>query len=204
MAHRRAFEMGLWPIARGALAFLEQCRKIRLGARFLQGWNRVWAWARFLWVGDSPARRILTPEGYRLFRTMGWGDRAHGLYVLTLLEREEGPVPPEVAAAALLHDVGKARSGLTLAHRALVVTLRAISPARLERLGAPDGPRWLRPFYIQRHHAEIGAEQCAQAGCASLTVALVRWHDTAAPPSLVGNGLFTRWISALQRADARC
>jgi len=204
MAYRRALEMGLWPIARASLTFFERCRKMRFGARFLQGWNRVWAWLRFIGAGDLPAQQILSPEAYRLFRTMGWGDRAHGLYVLDLLKREEGAVPPEVAAAALLHDVGKAKSGLTLAHRALVVILRALAPHSLERLGAPGGPRWQRPFYIQRCHAEIGAQRCARAGCDPLTVALVRWHDAPAPRGVLEDELLSRWLSALQRADARC
>ncbi len=204
MAYRRAFEMGLWPLARGVLTILERGRALHIGARFLQGWNRVWAWLRFGLTGDARARQILSPQAYRLFRTMGWGDRAHGLYVLDLLERDEGAVPPEVAAAALLHDVGKAKSGLTLAHRALVVSLRALAPERLERLGASEGVRWQRPFYIQRHHAEIGAQRCALAGCAPLTVALVRWHDTPMPPRALEDESLVRWLSALQKADARC
>jgi hypothetical protein len=55
---------------------------------------------------------------------------------------------------------------------------------------------------VHRHHAALGAEQCARAGCSSQTVALVRLHeayaDTPIDPNLRAS------LMALRMADDAC
>jgi len=83
-------------------------------------------------------------------------------------------------AAALLHDVGKTppQGGrLRLWHRVAVVLMRAFWPGLLERIARNQPGSWRQPFYVQGHHAEIGAELARQAGCSSITVALIRRHE---------------------------
>jgi hypothetical protein len=170
--------------------------------RLRQGWNRLRVALRPGLVDDEPARRILSSRGWALFRRMSPGDRAHALCVWRALQNE-GPLPKEVAAAALLHDVGKAGAGLTLPYRTVIVLLRALRPAWLERLGASKTPAWRRPFWGHLHHAEVGAVRCGAARCTPLTIALVRWHDAALDAAPEDPAL-RHWLPRLYRADDAC
>ena len=144
------------------------------------------------------AREVLPRGALGLFSAMPPGDQLHGLAVLHLL-CARGPCGPALAQAALLHDVGKAGFGLTLAHRSLAVVLERWGPGLLRRIAAtPSG--WRRPFHAHLHHAEIGARRAAEAGCDALAVALIRYHD--APdgwPGAARDELAA--LDALQQAD---
>jgi len=125
-----------------------------------------------------PAQEALSAEAFELFRTMSAADQGHALAVLRLL-RGEGPVSPDLSAAALLHDVGKADGGLTLPYRTAIVLLETFWPQTLKRLCGYAEGSWRAPFAADAHHAVIGAERCLAAGCSMRTVALVRYHDVA-------------------------
>lgn len=173
---------------------------MRWGYRWRQGWMRLRA--RRDAIDLATARRVLSGESYRLFAAMPLGDQLHALAVLAVIERSGAP-GETLAQAALLHDVGKAGGGLTLAHRTLIILLAWLRPRWLARLGAEAAPRWRRPFYVHRHHAELGAERCAAAGCASEVVALVRHHGDAAAPLAFSATLRAAW-HALHEADEQC
>jgi len=146
------------------------------------------------------ASEVLPPKALALFRTMAPGDQRHSLRVLRRL-RGEGHCGPILEQAALLHDVGKAGAGLTLAHRSLTVILERVAPAFLQRLAGPAPRGWRRPFHAHLHHAEIGAARVAEAGCDPLVVALVRYHDRGAWPE--GLAAWQADLDALRRADGR-
>jgi hypothetical protein len=81
-------------------------------------------------------------------------------------------------------------------HRVATVLVRAAWPGLLERIGGDSRPgSWRYPFYVQRHHATIGALLAEQAGCSPLTVDLIRRHEDAA--AVAGDPL----LAALQEAD---
>lgn len=148
------------------------------------------AWVRPDDTGDVLAGHYLASGALNLFRSMPGYDRRHGLNVLRTLQ-ERGYTDPDLLAAALLHDVGKTGWGekggvLRLWHRVAVVLMRAFWPGLLERLGRPIPPgspgyqsrgRWQQPFFVQQHHAGIGAELAHQAGCSPRTVALIGRHE---------------------------
>ena len=146
----------------------------------------------------------LDEKARELYRELSVGDQLHGLCVLSLLRASgEGPVSSALAQAALLHDVGKAHSGLNLARRSLIVLLRAVWPQALRWLGRPCADdSWRRAFHIHVHHAQIGADRCAEANLDADLVALVHHHESHAPhslrPELVG------LLSRLQSADDQC
>lgn len=152
------------------------------------------------WLEPEPTEEVATylpPAALRLFRAMPRHDRRHAFNVLRTLQRE-GHGDRDLLAAALLHDVGKTASwaGVSrLRHRVAIVLLRAFRPGLLERLGR-DRPRsWRRPFWIQQHHADLGAELAREAGCSSVAVELIRRHED--PFGKTNDPL----LEALQAAD---
>ncbi len=86
------------------------------------------------------AIRILTPEARAIFRCQAIQDQRHALAVYHAL-RQAGHTNPQLLAAALLHDVGKAAARLPAWQRATIVLLEHFAPCLLARLsqGEPRG-----------------------------------------------------------------
>ena len=173
----------------------------RITYRLRQGWSCLRATMHPDRIDLGPARQVLDAPAFRLFMRLSPADRAHGLCVLSAL-RKHGPWPIEVEQAALLHDIGKIDGGLSLAHRSFVVLMSAVGAQGLLKRMAGDGQQWRHPFWVQRHHAELGAELCRQAGCAPLTIELVRQHES--PLEQVSDPELLRVLEALQAADSSC
>ena len=121
---------------------------------------------------------------------MARSDQRHCLDVYHTLRRA-GHEDECLLRAALLHDAGKGRpaglaggrgSGwpMTVWHRVAIVLLQAFTwrdagPRWLARLAA-DGRGWKAPFGLHAGHAEAGARQAEEAGCAPEVVGLIRDH----------------------------
>jgi len=153
----------------------------------------------------------LPPRAVALFRAMPRHDRRHAVRALRGLQAK-GRAEPDLLAAALLHDLGKSgqqpegrpqdlgrgqRAGrVRLWHRVATVLMQAVWPGLLERTGKDSRPgSWRYPFYVQLHHATIGALLAQQAGCSPRTVELIRRHED--PAAAGGDPL----QAALQDAD---
>ncbi len=146
-------------------------------------------------VGEDwgPVEEVLTPAQRALFARMSPADRRHGLAVYRALVAQ-GASAHDLLVAALLHDAGKAAVPFLLGVRVAVVLLGRFAPRLLERLSEGRGG----PFTLYRHHAEIGAEWAARAGCSPLAVALIRHHERPVerPDSEEG-----RLLAQLQQVD---
>jgi hypothetical protein len=99
--------------------------------------------ALFARVSDEEleqAARILTPAALALFCSMPIQDQRHGLDVCVALQ-QAGHTKPDLLAAALLHDAGKAAARIPAGQRAVIVLLERFAPRLLARLsqGAPQG-----------------------------------------------------------------
>lgn len=165
--------------------------------RVQQFYRAVVAWFRSGEVEEARLSRYLSPQGVDLFRAMPRYDQQHALRVYRTLQRQ-GHEEPDLLAAAWLHDVGKAApgsGGVRLWHRVAVVLMRGFRPGLLEQIGRDKREGWRRPFYVQEHHAAIGAELALQAGCSAATVDLIRRHEDS--PSQADDPLLT----ALRAAD---
>lgn len=125
-------------------------------------------------------------------------DQQHARNVCQMLQRQ-GHADRDLLAAALLHDAGKSITpdgSVRLWHRVAVVLIRVFWPSLLGRLARDKARGWRRPFYVQVHHAAIGAEAARQAGCSDIAVELIRHHEDA--PDRIHDPL----LSALQIADS--
>jgi putative nucleotidyltransferase with HDIG domain len=171
----------------------------RLTYRLKQAWRHLRIAPHAI---DRPmVAEVLPAAALGLFNRMSQGDQAHACCVLAALRRA-GPVSSDLAQAALLHDVGKAGAGLSLAYRTLIVILRRLALAALHKLGEVGSPTWRRPFYLQRHHATIGARMCESVGCSPRVVQLVAAHDLS---SGQGAAMITDVeLAALCTADDSC
>ena len=132
--------------------------------------------------------RILGPAELELWQSMARADRAESIATLERLPPETA-ANPAWAAAALLHDVGKTRSGLGTVGRVLATVAGQIGDP--DRIGGRAGA------YLR--HAEIGAEALQQAGARAEVVAWARTHHD---PGRWPTGLIPASVCAvLARAD---
>ncbi len=167
--------------------------------RIQQGLRALFAFARP--VDLDLAARVLTPEQLRLFRRMRRAEQLHSLNVLRSVQAQGStPVPPDLAVAALLHDVGKSRYPLALWQKTVAVLVRAFAPRVFDRLSTGD-PRSLinRPFAVYVHHPAWSAELAEQVGTSSGAVWLIAQHQQ--PADQVGDREQIQLLKRLQRAD---
>jgi len=138
-----------------------------------------------LHAAPSPAqidqiRPILSPKLLSLFLSMQPGEIAHSLQIWQGLV-DSGKCPQDVQVAALLHDVGKTRSPLSVWDRTVIVLARTLFPKQVKRWGkdAEDGWQkgWRRPFVVAENHPEWGAQMAEGAGASPLAVMLIRYHQ---------------------------
>ncbi|MBI4504821.1 MAG: HD domain-containing protein [Chloroflexi bacterium] len=122
-------------------------------------------------------RAVLTPPQYALFARLAVADQRHAVEVYRRV-LAGGVADREVLQAALLHDVGKAGSGLRLWQRVAAVLLDAWAPGFLARLKA-RGP-WRRAFRVYVRHPERGARLARLAGSSERVVTLIAAHQNGA------------------------
>jgi len=169
---------------------------------------RVWQFFRALTArvsqGDlETVACMLTPASLALFEAMAIQDQRHGLDVYAAL-RKAGHTNPDLVAAALLHDVGKAVARLPAWQRAIIVLLDHFAPRLLARLSQEDPTSWPRPFVVYAQHPETGARWAQEAGCSPLTVALIWRHEDRIEDCQIGNCQTEedQLLAALQIADS--
>lgn len=145
--------------------------------RVVQFWRAVTAQVRPEELAAIAS--TLGPSGMALFGRLSRNDQRHSLNVYATLVAQ-GHRDPALLTAALLHDVGKTASHLSLPYRVAVVLLRAFAPRLLTRLEANGDSPLFSPFLVSGAHAAIGAQLVAAAGCSDTVVALVRRHHECA------------------------
>ena len=155
-----------------------------------EDWSLVMAWL-------SPAERSL-------FSKMQRPDQLHCVRVARWL-LAEGEVDSSIIKAALLHDVGKSRCRIGIAHRTLYVIMGRIFRSFPPLFSSPPGEyRWWLPYYVIANHPRIGASILAQAGCDERVWRLVELHQEN--PQEVGFVSDAQWVrqalTRLRRADS--
>ena len=146
------------------------------------------------------ASKVLTQDQLLLFRSMKPADQAHSLRVLRTLQAR-GETDPDLLAAALLHDVGKACHPLRLWERALIVLCQTFLPGNTQHWGQGEPVGWRRPFVIAAQHPDWGAAMVAEVGASEELQRLIAAHQNEPEPTV--NSEFSKSLRALQAADNR-
>ncbi len=169
----------------------------RASRRWRQGLRALFAFARP--VDLDLAAQHLTAAQLALFRRMRRAEQLHSLNVLRAL-LDQGDTPLDLAAAALLHDVGKSRYPLALWQKTAAVLVRSFAPGLFRRLSDGDPRhRVYRPFAVYVHHPAWGAELAEQVGTPPGAVWLIARHQQ--PADQVCNHDLCQMLERLQRAD---
>ena len=167
--------------------------------RLRQGLRALFAFARP--VDDTLAAHYLTPPEFALFKSMRRGEQLHSLNVLRAV-LAQGDTPPDLAVAALLHDVGKSRYPLAVWQKTAAVLVRAFAPAQFRRLSQRDSLGfWSRPFAVSVQHPQWSAEMLAQAGASAAAIWLVAHHQDASPNAPEQGSDRVSLLKRLQSAD---
>jgi hypothetical protein len=110
-------------------------------------------------VDEALAARYLPPPLLPLFYRMTRDEQLHSLNVLRDVLDDPEATPPALAAAALLHDVGKCRYPMRVWQRSLMVAVKQIAPDLARRLAEGDPAKpFTRPFVVRRMHPTWSAE----------------------------------------------
>ncbi len=168
----------------------------RLTYRSRQFWNALL----------SPSKRVtseallphLTSSQIVLFRRMQPAEQMHAYRLFKRLEFA-GQTSPDLLTAALLHDVGKIQSPISIFdHIIIVLGGHLFRKATLRWAeGTPHG--WRRPFVVAGQHAGWGADLVCQTGASPLTVELIRRHHNR--PVQGPNSNTEHLLAILQGAD---
>jgi hypothetical protein len=149
-------------------------------------------------MAQAEIAAILRQPELALFYRFSLSDQWHSYRVLKTLQ-SAGHTHPDLLTAALLHDVGKTRTSLSIWARSLVVLSEALFPGRVTLWGNGPALGWRSPFVVKARHPEWGAALAQESGCRPLTVALIRRHQDELP--VKDATLADQLLRALQWAD---
>ncbi len=131
-------------------------------------------------VDEALAAAHLSPAQMTLFRQLRRAEQLHSLNVLRAVHAQDAHTPPDLAVAALLHDVGKIRYPLSLWQKSLVVVVRKIMPKLHQRWSMDENATgWRRMFAVGVHHPRWSAELVAAVGGTDRALWLIRHHAEA-------------------------
>ena len=167
--------------------------------RCRQGARALFAFARSPDLGQ--AQRYLTDCEYQAFVSMSRADQLHSLQVLRSVLDLEPEAPRGLAAAALLHDVGKSRYHLAVWQKTLPVLVKIFAPDLSQRL-SHDGPLswWRAPFTVHQRHPAWSGDILRRCSSDPSTIWLAEHHQVQAA-RCQDHPLYPLLVT-LQQADA--
>lgn len=184
------------------LAYFASTKRTSLLYRVRQFWSGWWATVHQQELAD--ALTYLPAAAGIYFQQLPSDAQRHSLNVLQTLQCC-GPIAADLAAAALLHDVGKLAADaagvrITLWVRGPLVLLERFAPQLLTRWAAADAQQgWRYLLYVHQQHPAIGARWAEEWGCTPLTCWLIARHQDHLPAEPSNEA--EQWLCLLQWAD---
>ncbi len=167
-----------------------------VGARY-----RLWQFGRLISArmptdALDEVRAVLPPPLFELFTQMRPSDQFHSYCVRKMLI-ERGQVNTDLLAAALLHDVGKAKMPLMIWERVMIVLGFKFFRKYANDLGRRPPTPLTRSFVVAVQHAAWGAEMVKAAGGSPVLVELIKRHQD----KIELHDSLSEMLLALQSAD---
>ena len=139
---------------------------------------------QFCWaLGEVPdpealarAEELLSTALFDLFTQLQLSEQAHALRIFERLQKQ-GFSQPDLLAAALLHDVGKALYPLRPWERTVGVLAKRFFPNRIRKWGQGKPGGFRSGIVVAEQHARWGAEMAQSAGATELVVRLIASHQ---------------------------
>ena len=134
-----------------------------------------------LHIDYEMAAKFLSPQQMGLFRRMQRSEQLHSLSVLRSV-LAQGDTPPDLAVAALLHDIGKVNYPMRIWQKTLVVLVRRLLPNVHQRWSEGNiQNRFKQASIVAEHHPQWSAQIMKTNGASDSTVWLIEHHaDSAA------------------------
>lgn len=132
---------------------------------------------------------------------MARSEQLHSLAVLRQALKADADAPKDLIAAALLHDVGKARYHLAVWQKTLAVLLEAIAPGLCRKLSASEPISfWRAPFIVRQRHPRWSGEILRGCNSSAAVIWLVEHHQEE--PERYRDHELHDLLARLQRADS--
>ena len=137
------------------------------------------------------ARKYLSIKELALFDRLPRFEKKHAVqtanHMLRLIHGKHNVDERKMVKLALLHDIGKASTKLSVLDKVILVIFNRyfkIIYARLAEIGKKDNSRSIfRKFYVHKYHDEIGAEMLTLAGLEPEVIDAVKKHSLDASPN---------------------
>lgn len=166
--------------------------------RIEQGLRALFAFAQT--VEYSLAEPYLNEKEMALFRRLAKNEQLHSLNVLRSVLAQESTTPQELAAAALLHDVGKSVWTMQVWQKSISVLVKTFLPKLDAKLSREEGlNRWTAPFVVRHHHPKWSGELLSEIGSAPSVIWLATHH--ADNVEAFRDSPYYAWLLRLQKAD---
>ncbi len=144
--------------------------------RLGQGLGALFAFTRS--ADLDTARQHLKACEFDAFRALSLSEQLHSLNVLSHVLKADAAAPPELRAAALLHDVGKSRYKLALWQKTVGVLVEALAPKLYRGFKEEEKIRfWRAPFIVRQRHAAWGGQILRACGSEPAVIWLVEHHQ---------------------------
>ena len=166
--------------------------------RLEQGLRALFAFAQT--VDYSLAEPYLTEKEMALFRCLAKNEQLHSLNVLRTVLAQEAETPRDLAAAAILHDVGKSRWRLAVWQKTIAVLVGKLLPKLEQRLSREENLNfWTAPFVVRRHHPKWSGELLQEINSAPAVIWLASHH--AHHTEKFKDSPYYDWLVRLEAAD---
>lgn len=160
--------------------------------------------SRYEKADEAFARRYLQGEEWALFNQLPGFEKKHAVVVARKM-LDLGVYNPELdqqklVKLGLLHDVGKIAEHNSVLSKSLLVIVRYFFSGLYDWLAERGRTnKYLRRFYVHKHHGAVGAEMLARIGVSGEFLSIIKKHDPRVEPAMIDDPIE---LKILQQADS--